>query len=120
MFPVISIESECCEHDDDGQIIPNSLYTRDDIERIVRQQRLRLVRPDAIGWVVKLANLHGWGRLRLAVRVLEIAIDIKQAGQQVSIDDLRDALKLFIGPSDAKLVHDAMETQYEMRSVAAG
>jgi hypothetical protein len=117
MFPVVSLEAHGIERDDDGQAVPGTVYTREDIERIVKNQRLRLVKGDAIGWTVRIANLYGWGRLRLAARVLEIAIDTK-LGAMVTIPDLLAALDLFIGPSDAKLVLQQLEHE-EARPVAA-
>lgn len=110
MFPVISLEQHGLQHDDDGQAIPDSVYTKEDVEAIVHQQRLHLVRADAIAWVAKLANIHGHGRLRLAVRVLEIALDIKR-GPQVTIDDLRASLDLFLGPRESRICVEAMERQ---------
>jgi hypothetical protein len=102
MFPVVSLERHGLQRDDDGQAIPDSVYTKEDIEAIVKQQRLRVLRPDAIAWAVKLANIHGHGRLRLAARVLEIAIDIKR-GPQVTVADLQASLEFFLGPSESKL-----------------
>jgi hypothetical protein len=117
MFPVVSLERQGLQHDDDGQTIPDSVFTRDDIDLIVKNGRLRLVRSDAVAWVVRLANLHGHGRLRLAARVLEIAIDIKQ-GPQVCVDDLVVALDLFLGPSEAKLCVDEMKRRVEPAAMA--
>lgn len=108
MFPVISLERHGLQTAGDGQAVPGSVYTKDDIEAIVRNQRLRLVRPDAIAWVVRLANIHKHGRLRLAARVLEIAIDIK-SGAQVTIADLQASLDMFLGPDDAQLCAEEME-----------
>lgn len=117
MYPVLSIEAQCLEHDTDGQPVPMTCYTREDIDRIVRQQRLKLVKSDAIAWVVKLANLYGWGRLRLAARVLEIAIDIK-AGGQVSVQDLEASLELFT-PKDYRQILGQLNANREPRSLAA-
>jgi hypothetical protein len=116
VFPLVSLERQGVQVDDDGQAVPNSVYTAADIEAIVKNQRLRLVRPDAIAWVTKLANIHRHGRLRLAARVLEIAIDIKR-GAQVTVDDLRAALDLFAGPSEAKLCVEEIK-QLETTAIA--
>lgn len=118
MFPVVSLERHGLRHDDDGQTIPDSVFTKEDIDLIVRNSRLRLVRSDAVAWVVRLANLHGHGRLRLASRVLEIAIDIKR-GPQVAVDDLHAALDLFLGPSESKLCVDEMKRCVEPAAVSA-
>lgn len=118
MFPVLSIESQCTDVDDDGQPIPGTVFTREDIERIVRNSRLKLVRPEALAFATRLANVHGHGRLRLASRVLEIAIDSK-AGPQVTVEDLRSALDLFLGPSESKLVLTAIDDGRASRRVAA-
>lgn len=119
LFPVVSLERHGLQRDEDGQAIPESTYTKADIEQIVRQNRLRLVRPEAIAWAAKLANLHGHGRLRLAARVLEIAIDIKH-GAQVSVADLRAALELFIGPSDARICVEELERGAPLAAAQAG
>ena len=119
LFPVVSIERHGLKFDDDGQAIPASVYTKDDIEAIVKNQRLRLVRTDAIAWAVKLANIHGHGRLRLAARVLEIAIDLAK-GRQVGVSDLRAALDLFIGPDDAAICVEEMQRVEPLAMAAAG
>ncbi len=118
MFPVVSLERDALDRDDDGQVIPATAYTVADIDRIVRQQRLKLVRSDALKFAVKLANLSGWGRLRLAARVLEIAIDYKQ-GPQVTVDDIRASLELFLGPDDSRLIIDEMKEQQKSERLAA-
>lgn len=118
MYPVLSLDSQCLEHDGDGQPVPNSVYSREDIERIVRQQRLKLVRSDAIAWAVRLANLCERGRLRIAARVIEIAIDIKR-GNQVTVDDLESALELFV-PADYQAIMEEMKTSArQSRAIAA-
>lgn len=118
MFPVVSLERHALDRDDDGQVIPATAYTVADIDRIVRQQRLKLVRADAIRFAVKLANLHGWGRLRLAARVLEIAIDIR-TGAQVTIDDMRASLESFLGPDESRLILEEMREQQKAERLAA-
>ncbi len=118
MYPVLSLDSQCFEHDGDGQAVPSSVYSKEDIERIVRQQRLKLVRSDAIAWVVRLANLNERGRLRLAARVIEIAIDTK-LGNQVTVGDLEAALELFV-PADYRAIMEEMRTAAKQpRAIAA-
>ena len=119
MFPVLSLERHGLQTDDDGQAVPDSVFTKDDIELVVKQQRLRLLRPEAIAWAVKLANVLGHGRLRLAASVLEIGIDIKR-GSQATVDDLRAALEFFLGPSESKLCVEAMQQQRPMAVAKVG
>lgn len=121
MFPVLEIDVSCIDHDDSGQVVPNSLFTREDIEQIVSQNRLRLFRPEALDYAVKLAHVHGYGRLRLASRVMEIAIQIKRAAQ-VTLDDMRAAMGLFLGPADADVVRQEIDRQQPAarRAAAAG
>ena len=118
-FPVISLERDCLDNDEDGTAIAGTKYSRDDIDRIVKGQRLKLFRPDAIGFAVQLANLPGHGALRLACRVMEIAIDIKR-GPQVTVEDLRSALVYFIGPSEAKLVREQISAEAPRAAAKAG
>lgn len=118
-FPVISLDRDCLDHDADGTRIAGTKYTREDIDKIVKGQRLRIFRPDAIGLAVQLANLPGHGALRLACRVMEIAIDIKR-GPQVTADDIRAALVLFIGPSEAKLVREQISAEGPRAAAKAG
>jgi hypothetical protein len=56
----LTLNDSKCVDLDDGKPIPGTIYTRGVIERIVRDQRLKLVKPD------DLANIFGHGRLRLA------------------------------------------------------
>lgn len=119
MFPVLSVEIQCTDLDDDGKPIAGTVYTKEDIEKIVRSGRLRLARPDAIDFATLLANLHGWGRLRLAARVLEIAIDANK-GNPVGRADLEGALSLFMGLSDARLIMAEIKETRASRKVAVG
>jgi hypothetical protein len=119
MYPVISIEFDGMDRDEEGKPIPGSVFTYEDIERIVQNQKLRLFRPEAIGFAVRLANEHGHGRLGLAIRIMETAVDIK-AEDKVSVADMREALSLYFGPSEAKLILEKIEIKTPRRVAAAG
>lgn len=122
MFPVILIEVHCADLDPEGRPIPGSVYTVECIERIVRSQRLRLVRNDAMMFAVGLANVHNKGRLGLAQRVIEIAIDLAaQDGKQVTVAHMRAALSFFRGPSEAQVIEQQLSADPGYRrAVAAG
>lgn len=119
LYPVISLDRDCLDTDADGQPLAGTKYSRDDIDKIVKGQRLKIFRPDAVSFAVDLANLPGHGALRLACRVMEIAIDIKR-GPQVTVEDLRAALVLFIGPSEAKLVREQISAEAPRAAAKAG
>jgi len=119
LYPVVSLEAHCFQRDDEGQAIPNSVYTTKDIEQVIKNQRLRIVRPDAIGWITRLANVHHHGRLRLAVRVVEIARRTK-TGPTVTVKDLVAALELFLGPDESALVQTELVGQGPSRVAVAG
>jgi hypothetical protein len=121
MFPIFDIARQGCDVDRrTGGPKRNSVYTRTDIAEIVKSQRVRIVRDDAVDWLVRLANTSGHGSLGLAVMVLETAWDIKD-GRIVTIADLVLALTTVLGPDADDLIEE--ETEHDataQRAVRAG
>lgn len=82
------------ESDDDT----GDLFSVEDVVRIIRNDRLRVVTPDGVRWITRLANVDGWGAIGFAVAVLRIAFDIRsQRSSPVTVDDLRAALRMTVG-----------------------
>jgi len=119
MFPVISLESAAADRDESGRPIAGTVYTLDDITAIVRSQRLRIVRPEAMRFAVKLANFAGDGKLRRATRVLEIAMDLRREGP-VTLADMHAALSFFVGASEASTIIQSIAADPESRMAAMG
>lgn len=119
LYPVVSIDRTFLEEDADGRPIPGTKYTVEDIDKIVKNQRLRLVTRPAIEYAAKIANVPERGALRVACRAMEIAIDIKR-GPQVTIDDLDAALDMFIGPEEASLIREQILAEGPRAAAKAG
>jgi hypothetical protein len=118
LFPVFSCERHGVQRGGKGQGEMAVVFTTEDIEAIIKRGRLK-IRQSAIGWLVRLANLHGFGRLRLAARVAEIAIDLAD-GATLTVDHLRAAADLFLGPDDARLAVSEMDQPMTAAVAAAG
>ena len=118
MFPFYNAEIDGSLRDPDGEAIPGVNFDRTDIEKIVRQQRLRLVSPRAINFAVQLANQLGTGRLALAVRVLETALDLRRSAQ-VSIEDMHNALGLCTPKSMARMLIEKIAVEVERHPTRA-
>lgn len=100
MRPVLDIDADC-RLDEDGAI-----YTADDIVRIVRNNRVKLLTPAAVRWLRDLANVQGYGRLGFAIGVLQLAVDLASAPDgafsgQITVDLLQQALEMTFGRSVA-------------------
>lgn len=84
---------------DDG----GDLYTVDDIIKIVRNDRVKLLGRPAARWLTDLANVDGYGLLGFSLKVLQIAAHLMQrrGERQVTIDHLTAALNMTAGRSVA-------------------
>lgn len=105
MRPVLDIDADC-QVDDSGGI-----YTVEDIVAIVRNQRVKLLSARAVRWMRDLANVRGWGRLGLAMGVLQLAVDMNvppgtTLTRRLDVGDLRDALEQTFGRSVALEIDD--------------
>jgi hypothetical protein len=110
MFPIYHAEFHGVQRDEEGDPLPDAVFTRADIDRIVRQGRLQLFKPEALRFAVKLANFHNWSRLRLAVRVLETALGMRQSGQ-VTLEHMHRALSLCVPPTAARMIVEALSSK---------
>lgn len=110
MFPIYHAEFHGVQRDSDGDPLPDAVFTRTDIDRIVRQGRLQLFRPEALRFAVKLANLHNWSRLRLAVRVLETALGMRGSGQ-VTVEHMHRALSICVPAAAARTIIESLATK---------
>lgn len=106
MRPILDVEADCVDDNGEGP------YTVEDIVKIVRNNRVRLLTAKAVRWLKALANTRGWGRLGMAMGVLQLAVDINVApGEELAkpldVDDLRDALEQTFGRNVAVEIDDA-------------
>lgn len=81
----------------------SDLYTVEDILKIVRNDRLRLLTRPAARWLRDLANVHGFGLLGFAIAVLRQAAllfkDRLARGGQLDVSDLQESLRMTAGRS---------------------
>lgn len=82
--------------------------------RIVRNNRVKLLTTRAARWLRDLANVSGWGRLGMAMGVLQLAIDINvspgaELAEPIDVEHLRDALEQTFGKEIALVIDDAAE-----------
>jgi hypothetical protein len=108
MRPVLDIETDC-RLDDRG-----NAFTVEDIVKIVRNNRVKLLTTRAARWLRDLANVTGWGRLGMAMGVLQLAIDINvppggELAEPIDVEHLRDALEQTFGKEIAIVIDDAAE-----------
>ncbi len=96
MRPVLDIDADC-QVDDGGGI-----YTVEDVVKIVRNNRVKLLTADAVRWLRDLANVPGYGRLGFALGVLQLAIDMAippggTLAHPLDVLDLQEALRCTFG-----------------------
>lgn len=119
MYPIFDIERHGCEFDKHGNAKAGTIYKRADIEAILRNQRVRVVRDDALDWLVRLANVSGHGSLGMAMLVMETAYELRE-GRLVTLDDLHLALTTVLGPDEADLVEEQAEHAAAQVTARAG
>lgn len=108
MRPVLDIEADCRTNE------RGSVFTVEDVVRIVRNNRVKLLTTRAARWLRDLANVSGWGRLGMAMGVLQLAIDINvspgaELAEPIDVEHLRDALEQTFGKEIALVIDDAAE-----------
>lgn len=97
LFPVYSIGSE-----GDGGL-SSAVFTRDDIIRIVRNDRLPVVTEEGIEQLAQLATLPGQGSLRFAMRAFALACDMAD-GNLVTPTILQKAVDVMIGRAGRRML----------------
>lgn len=90
--PIFDFERDGVQGDGSGD-----LYSVEDLVRVIRNERLRLVDDEGMRWLTMLANMSGYGRLGLAVEVLKTAHTIAEK-TPLGVRELRIALRMTIGP----------------------
>jgi len=91
IFPVFDIEKDGAEGEG------GETFTCEDLVRIIRNDRHRVLTSDGVRWLTRLANVSGYGSLGFAIAVLRMGFDIASK-EILNVDDLRAALKMAIGP----------------------
>lgn len=99
MYPIFDVARDGA--DDDGDV-----FTAEDLVKIIRNDRVRVVTPQGIRWLTKLANVSGFGALGFAIAVLRMAFDITSK-DLVDVPDLVAALRMSIGPRAMEEVDQA-------------
>jgi len=105
MRPVLDLDVDC-------QVEGGGQFTLDDVLKIVRNNRVKLLTPRAARWLRDLANADGWGKIGFAMGVLQLAIDelVPPGGelaQPVDVADLDRALEMTFGKSVAIEIAEA-------------
>ncbi|MFH1749110.1 MAG: ATP-binding protein [Planctomycetota bacterium] len=101
MIPVFDIVKDGA-FDSDG-----TLYSVDDIVKIVRNDRVKLLTAKACGWLALLANTEGYGLLGFAIAVLRQAADLAGSDEKIDVEHLGEALLMTAGRSLATEVDQA-------------
>jgi hypothetical protein len=106
MRPVLDLEFDCVVDDRGG------IYSAEDIVKIVRNNRVKLLTSQAVRWLRNLANTAGWGRLGMAMGVLQQAIDTAvspgaELADAIDVPALREALDMTFGRSIALEIDEA-------------
>lgn len=117
MYPIFDIQLNGCDVDKHGNPIAGTVFSKSDIEATVRNARLKLLKPECIAWLTKLANTHGFGSLGEAMLVLDAALDLFK-GDRVEMESLQVALTTVLGPDQAELVDE--QTEHSLLARAAG
>jgi hypothetical protein len=99
MYPIFDITKDGA--DDGGRV-----YSVADVVAMLRNDRLRVVSEAGVAWITKLANTPGYGYLGFGMAVLRMAFDIAR-GETVEPEDLREALRMAIGPTVAEEIDEA-------------
>lgn len=94
MYPVLNLTTDGA--DGDGE-----LFTVQDILKILKNSRVRIVTDEAARWLCSLSNTRGYGSLGFAVAVARLAFDIT-SDVPIGVEALRLALRMAIGPRAAE------------------
>lgn len=97
LHPVFDVERDG-SFDDGGNV-----YSVEDLVRVLRNDRMKLVDDSGVRWLTMLANVRGHGMLGFAVAVAKNAYDV--AGRtQIRVEHLRAALELMVGGSTMQVM----------------
>ncbi len=121
MYPVFQIDVDGCQgRDEAGNPVSGTVFSPDDIEATLKNKRLRVLRPEGVKWMAKLANVEEFGSFGLAMRVFEVAWDHRRS-RLIGVDDLVLALATVLGPDEAVLVDEQAHHQLLVsKSMVAG
>jgi hypothetical protein len=120
MYPIFQIDVDGCQgRDEAGNPVPGTVFSQADIEATIKNKRLRVLRPEGVAWMAKLANVDEFGSFGLAMRVFEVAWDHRRS-RLVGLQDLALALSTVLGPDEAELVDEQAGHELLVTTVAAG
>jgi len=106
MRPVLDLEADCVDDSNRG------LFSIDDVVKIIRNNRVKLVSSEGVRWLRDLANVRGWGSVGTAMGVLQLAIDLAvppggELSRIIDLTDLREALEQTFSSEAARVIDDA-------------
>lgn len=110
LYPIFDVEK-------DGVDEGGNAYSVEDLVRVLKNDRLKLVSADGLRWLTTLANLPDYGLLGFAVAVAQMAWNLARP-QTVTVAHLQRALKLHLGPGMAEQADT--QTGGELLRKAAG
>ena len=106
----------------DGGYDAGDLYSLEDILKIVHNNRVKLLTPQAARWLTNLANVHGYGLLGFAIAVLRQATalfrDMLAAQQRLDVEQLQESLQMTAGRSLAIEIDQATGGELLARATA--
>jgi DNA transposition AAA+ family ATPase len=92
-------------------------YSAADLLKILRAERVKVIAPDGVRWLTRLANVPGFGALRLALAVFKAAREV--AGNRlVEVADLVQGLRMVYTSKAVQMSLD-QATNGELLQVAA-
>ena len=117
--PLFIMESDAETKDVDGV---RRVYRLDDLRRLLNREAVRLVDESGLRFAVELSNLHGYGRVALAMNAVKIALRLFPTVRPLGEEQLREALALLIGPTKARVILTSVDgvRGHRAAAVAAG
>jgi len=97
------------------------LYSEQDLVRILRNQQLRLVSPDGIRWLSRIANMRGHGSLGTAIALCRLAYALAGGaqGNMIETKHLYQAMEMGFSTDDARAILDEVEVVRNSEAKAA-
>lgn len=94
------------------------MYGLEDLVKILRQDKLRLLTDDALMFLTVVANLRDYGALRTVIRTVETAYDLAR-GRRIDVALLKEALRTRLTEQTARLIIDLVDVEIAKAPPAA-
>lgn len=114
IMPIVDLSNIATQ---DGGGTRAGVYSVEDIVRILRNDRLRVVDERGIRFLATIANAEGYGSLGFAMRLLDLAFHLFRDRTPLGVSDLMAAMRLSIGPDESESLDE--QTGGELMRLAA-